>query len=148
MTQNIRIKILLSIGIALLLSALLAGCAEKAVSPLCGNAECECIQLDEALSYFDSYTIEDDVVSIKCALRLNNSGEACRVRIKGFFPNDVGKLLTDSPLDGYPVDSHAEDCVFNIQRGTSTVFVVFRGSYAGSPQKADRLLPEIVIEAA
>ena len=51
-------------------------------------------------------------------------------------------------LVGYPEAADPEGQTFLLRHGTNTVNVVFRGGYAGTPQKANRLLPEITIEPA
>lgn len=122
--------------------ALLVGCSSTAHT---GAAD---IRLDREASYFDDFTVQDETVLLRCVLQIENDGAEHEVTIKGFFPDDVGKLIDFSPLVGYPEAADPEGQTFLLRHGTNTVNVVFRGDYAGTPQKANRLLPEITIEPA
>ena len=67
--------------------ALLVGCSSTAHT---GAAD---IRLDREASYFDDFTVQGETVLLRCVLQIENDGAEHEVTIKGFFPDDVGKLI-------------------------------------------------------
>jgi len=131
--QNMR-KILSII----LLLALLAGCS---------GAQQEII-LHEEESWLQEFYEADGTVHILCHLTVENTTEADKtVTIRGSSQADVKIGLLESPeLIGMAPETQAE--TFLLKAGQTAILTVdFTGTYAGTLQKADRLLPgEIIIE--
>ncbi len=95
-------------------------------------------------SFFSDFYIKDDKVYLECEVSINSPRD-CDIQIQGSFARDEGKLLKDATVFAYDVENRSNS--FHIVRGTNRFRVVFIGDYGGTPQKSDRLLPEIKLIA-
>ena len=93
-------------------------------------------------SYFSDFYVKDDKVYIECELTIESKMDYA-VYIEGYFPSDEGTLLKDRSLYAYDKETGSDR--FKLVRGTNRFRVVFIGDYGGTPQKFDRLLPDITI---
>lgn len=106
------------------------------------------VSLDEAQSWLEDFSVDGNSVRIFGRLCLKNStGEAVSVRIYGNFEEDAGRLLREALLPACEQDK-PEQTVFSLQPGENILAVSFIGTFAGTAQKQDRLLPEILIVPA
>jgi len=103
------------------------------------------INLNKEKSFFSDFEIENDKVYIYCTLFLENQSNSQEVvEIKALFESDAKNgLLKEENLYGYTVDENSK--TFTLEQGENQIDIVFIGEYAGTPEKADRLLPEIEI---
>lgn len=109
----------------------------------------EDVYVDQENSWFSDFYIENDKVYLTCHIELCNKSNARTVRLYGVFSDDVGTLVTEAVLPGYRTDaSDSNDDRFFLAPGTQTCDVTFIGTFAGTEQKNDRLLPQIWIEEA
>jgi len=124
------------IACVLLLLLALCGCAETAFN----NIEiCQ-----EKCSLVEFYE-ENGVVHIICKVTLQNTtNEDVTVRISGVSQEDVtGGLLLNPSLSGMNVEDQSE--LFILKAGQySEVLVDFCGEFAGTLQKQDRLVPDVI----
>lgn len=104
-----------------------------------------CIVADE--STFSDFYIENNVVGVHCIVTLYNSYSSdMKVGLTAFMQKDVESgLLKEARLPGINRDDSLSYFILKAN-STSTFHVVFTGKYNGNNQKADRMLPEIVIE--
>ena len=120
------------------------------VSMLMSFASCsraDQIYVDKSQSYFSDYEVEDDKVFIKCHITIENTFEDEKtVTLSAILPEDVTNgLLKNETIKALKEDG--SEMEFVLLPNTSNSFdVVFVGEYAGTNQKANRLLPEINIE--
>ena len=103
------------------------------------------VKLNEEKSYFSNFKIENDKVYIYCTLYVENKSVSQKVvEIMALFENDAQNgLLKEDAAVGYSIDKGENK--INLYNGENQIDIVFIGEYAGTPQKSDRLLPEIVI---
>lgn len=107
------------------------------------------VYVDQENSWFSDFHIEADKVYITCHIELCNKSHARTVRLYGVFSDDVGTLVTESVLPGFITDDFdSNDNSFLLAPGAQTYDVTFIGTFAGTEQKNDRLLPQILIEEA
>ena len=105
------------------------------------------IYVDKSQSYFSDFEVEDDKVFIKCHVTIENTFEDEKtVTLSAILPEDVTNgLLKNETVKALEEDG--SEMEFVLLPNTSNSFdVVFVGEYAGTNQKANRLLPEIYIE--
>jgi hypothetical protein len=105
------------------------------------------IYVDKSQSYFSDYEVEDDKVFIKCHITIENTFKDEKVvTLSAILPEDVTNgLLKNETAKALKEDG--SEMEFVLLPNTSNSFdVVFVGEYAGTNQKANRLLPEIDIE--
>lgn len=104
-----------------------------------------CIVADE--STFSDFYIENNVVGVHCIVTLYNSYSSdMKVGLTAFMQKDVESgLLKEARLPGINRDDSLSYFILKAN-STSTFHVGFTGKYDGNNQKADRMLPEIVIE--
>jgi hypothetical protein len=120
------------------------------VSMLMSLASCsraDQIYVDKSQSYFSDYEVEDDKVFIKCHITIENTFKDEKVvTLSAILPEDVTNgLLKNETAKALKEDG--SEMEFVLLPNTSNSFdVVFVGEYAGTNQKANRLLPEIDIE--
>ena len=93
-------------------------------------------------SYFSDFYVKDDKVYIECEMSIN-SPRNCDIQLQGSFMRDEGKLLKNATVFAYDKETGSDR--FKLVRGTNRFRVVFIGDYGGTPQKFDRLLPDITI---
>ena len=98
-------------------------------------------------SFFSNFTVDNDQVYIKCHITLQNTeDEEQRVKMAAVCPDDVENGLLKSEKI-YAVNKHDEVKEFVIEPNSTKSFnVVFLGEFAGTAEKSNRLLPEIIIE--
>lgn len=125
--------ILKTIIISFLILCVLPGCQKKNFCTLSSE------------SYFSHFSIENSQVYLYCNLTIeNNSHVQKRVKITANFSEDKRcGLLKESTLTGYSVQSNTN--YFMLSEGKNNIDVVFIGEYGGNNQKANRLLPDILI---
>ena len=122
-----------------------SGCGAKVPAAIETISE-EAVYVDRAKSWFDDFSVDGDVVYITCHITLCNASQDRTVRLYGVFPDDEGILLTESVLPGFVTDElDPDDNSFLLASGEHTFTVAFVGTYAGTQEKNDRLLPEILI---
>lgn len=122
-----------------------SGCGAKVPAAIETISE-EAVYVDRAKSWFDDFSVDGDVVYITCHITLCNASQDRTVRLYGVFPDDEGILVTESVLPGFVTDElDPDDNSFLLASGEDTFTVTFVGTYAGTQQKNDRLLPEILI---
>ena len=125
-------------------------CALICLSMLVALTSCKTtanISVDEENSYFSDYVIEDDKVYIKCHIILTNTYDAEKtVNLSAKLPQDAASgLLKDEKINALNEDG--SQATFVLPPNSSESFdVVFVGEFAGSKQKQDRHLPEILID--
>lgn len=97
-------------------------------------------------SFFNDFSVKDDTVNINCYVVLENtSNKQQTFKLIGYLPDDVGKLLVNKKI--IAVNKKGEERLFTIPANTTKSFnVAFAGKYAGTYQKANKLLPEIEIQ--
>ena len=110
------------------------------------NVDPGVIKIEKELSYYKDFAVEGDEVRIYCNVSVSNdTGELKTVRLLGQFPEDMENgLLTESEL----VAEHVElpgATTFVVPVGRTVYDIVFVGHKGTGDQKADRLLPEILI---
>ena len=119
--------------------------AENTIDTICA----EDVYVDQENSWFSDFHIEADTVYITCHIELCNNSNTRAVRLYGVFSDDVGTLITEPILPGFITDDFdSDDHSFLLASGKQTYDVTFIGSFAGTEQKTDRLLPQILIEEA
>ena len=120
------------------LALLCSCCAEDAESS---------VEVIKDSSYFSDYSVEGESVAIKCIVTLKNKSDTAAVfEIYGDFSADKGTLLTDGVLKG--TDAVSGDGSFTLRPNEEKTFtVIFSGTFAGTDQKKDRLLPEITVKS-
>lgn len=107
----------------------------------------EDVYVNQENSWFSDFYIEADKVYITCHIELCNRSNIRTVRLYGVFSDDVGTLVTESVLPGFITDVlDSNDNSFLLEPGEQTYDVTFIGTFAGTEQKNDRLLPPILIE--
>ena len=102
--------------------------------------------IDRDQSWFSNYTVSDGQVIIECHLCLNNqSGENKSVCLMGDFSEDekAGLLKEKNLIATHK--SASDQLLFELLPGENVFDVLFVGSWGGNDQKANRLLPEIVV---
>ena len=105
------------------------------------------IYVDKNQSYFSDFEVEGDKVFIKCHITIENTFEDEKtVTISAILPEDVSNgLLKADPVKALEEDGSEMKFVLSPNM-LNSFDVVFVGEYAGTNQKANRLLPEIYIE--
>ena len=105
------------------------------------------IYVDKSQSYFSDFEVEDDKVFIKCHVTIENTFEDEKtVTLSAILPEDVTNgLLKNETVKALEEDGSEMEFVLSPNMSNS-FDVVFVGEYAGTNQKANRLLPEIYIE--
>ena len=110
------------------------------------------ISVYENQSWFYDYVIHGDRVYLYCTLSFNNkSGSVQHGRLWASLPEDVGTLVVEDQLAGYLVSEEEKTLptdqtpvsIIDLEPGRTELQVVFMGTYAGTAQKQDRLLPEL-----
>ncbi|MCL2672439.1 MAG: hypothetical protein FWF10_10460 [Clostridiales bacterium] len=99
-------------------------------------------------STFHHFEITDGKVIMTCRIELKNSGsEDIMVRLYGYAPRDFALELLKSP-ELFVFDENGKNRVFIVPANTSVIFddLAFFGEHARSYMKANRLLPDIIIE--
>lgn len=97
-------------------------------------------------SYYIDYSIEEDIVVVKCHyVIINNTLSTKTIQLFGDFQkdHDLG-LVSETQLFARknPVN---EDYFFEVMPGKNEWDVFFVGTYGGQNKKSDRLLPETTI---
>lgn len=113
----------------------------------CGTADASDVAVQKDGSWFSDFEIVGDQVNFYCFLRLKNTGEQAQtVSIYGSFDADArGGLVTESRLLAHDT-SNPRSTAFYIPAGEEIdVKVVFTGTFAGTAEKHDRLLPALEI---
>lgn len=119
--------------------------AENTIDTICADD----VYVDQENSWFSDFHIEADKVYITCHIELCNKSNARTVRLYGVFSDDVDTLVTESVLPGFITDDFdSNDNSFLLAPGEQAYDVTFIGTFAGTGQKNDRLLPQILIEEA
>lgn len=104
------------------------------------------------MSYFSDFKVNGEKVYIYCKMTITNSSLIDKTfRLNAILKDDVkigkiGKigLLKSDNLKGYNEDLSSD--IFTIEKNKYNIFsVVFVGEFAGTYEKHDRNLPEIVI---
>lgn len=97
-------------------------------------------------SWFDDFSVEDDIVRIKCVLTIENKEDcAMTANIIGNFQEDVATgLLIEDTLHAV-LQNDESDTSIQILPGKQEYQVVFNGTFGGTELKANRLLPDIRI---
>lgn len=95
-------------------------------------------------SFFSDFYVKDDKVYLECEMSINSPRD-CDIQLQGTFVRDEGKLLKNATVFAYDIENGSNS--FHIVCGTNRFRVVFIGDYGGTPQKFDRLLPEIKLIA-
>lgn len=102
--------------------------------------------IDKNGSWFCDFSVSGNRVQFRCHLCLvNETNETQIVYVLGNFDEDVkGKLVLEENI----LASHQEEpdnAKFSLRPGMNVFDVVFVGTYGGTQQKSDRLLPDIAI---
>ena len=122
-----------------------SGCGAKGPAAIETISE-EAVYVDRAKSWFDDFSVDGDMVYLTCHITLCNASLDRTIRLYGVFPDDEGILVSESVLPGFVTDElDSDDNSFLLASGEDTFTVTFVGTYAGTQQKNDRLLPEILI---
>lgn len=102
--------------------------------------------VDEDCSWFCDFSVSENYVQFKCHLCLvNQTDEMQTVYLLGNFKEDVkGGLVFEENILASSQDDPS-DSKFLLLPGANTFDVVFVGTYGGTHQKANRLLPSISI---
>lgn len=131
--NNRRIKKLLFV-LLVALCAVLCACTVQ-------HADSE-PEIDPDNSYFLDFTVEGETVVIRGHYVIwNRTDRARTVQLRGDFAKDkVLGLVKESTL--LAADAETGDTAFALAPGKTELDVVFIGTFAGTEQKADRLLPE------
>lgn len=110
-----------------------------------GNTECD-IEVVKDGSYYSDYSVEGETVTIRCRIVLKNKSDtAADFEIYGDFSSDKGSLLNEGVLKG--TDAGSNGGSFALQPNEGKAFdVIFAGTFAGTYQKKERMLPEITIK--
>lgn len=98
-------------------------------------------------SWFSDFTVENDKVYMKCHITLENTdNKEQRIKMAAVCSDDVENgLLKEEKI--YAVNKQDEVKEFVIKSNSTQSFdVVFLGEFAGTAQKSNRLLPEIIID--
>lgn len=98
-------------------------------------------------SWFSDFEVEGDQVHFKCFLRLQNTTDRAQtISIYGIFNEDVrGGLVKESRLLAHDT-FEPKSTTFYLPAGAEiSAVVTFTGTFAGTMQKYDRLLPELEI---
>ena len=101
-------------------------------------------------SWFSNYEVVGDEVHFNCILRLQNTtNQAKAVAVYGKFDEDVrGGLVKESRLLAHDANE-LQTTTFYLAAGAEiSVAVTFTGTFAGTAEKHDRLLPELEIVKA
>ena len=130
-------KVFITIGIILFIVGLLSGIATGISRK---NREINPVRIDYQKSFFHDYNIENNIVNMKCELRIYNVNEQDKkFHIRAKSPEDVGKLLHDENLR---INENGQEKVFELKANeSSNIDVVFEGEFGGTNQKLDRELP-------
>lgn len=105
------------------------------------------IVVQKESSWFSDFEVVGDRVNFYCILCLKNTGKADQtISIYGNFDDDVrGGLVTEGRLLARDT-SNPRATAFYVPGGTEiSVKVVFTGTFAGTAEKHDRLLPTLEI---
>ncbi|MBQ6431435.1 MAG: hypothetical protein IJJ99_06150 [Oscillospiraceae bacterium] len=112
----------------------------------CASDKC-CVVLRKEDSWFSDFEVVGDRVQFKCLLCLKNTADRAQtVSVYGNFDEDVrGGLVKESRLLAHDT-SEPMRTAFYISAGAEiSVEVTFTGTFAGTMEKQDRLLPELEI---
>ena len=140
--------------LVLLCSAALAACGQHSPLESPKSSHVDGVSLDLERSFFSDFRIEGPLVCYDCHLELvNDSKEAKTVTFLGLAPQDVKTgLLRDEVMTCHAPDEQGEiadePTVFVLEPGRHALDVVLIGAHGSSDEKANRLLPEILIEPA
>ena len=142
--MNNRSRILIAVTVLALLFAVCScsGAKKHPVSDVTAAVDTE-------RSYFSSFEVKGDTVSMECVLTVKNkSDDEIGFYIRGYSGDDAGKLLKDGNL--YVRDKDGEERIFSLGPGSSfeDMKVTFTGIYGNANTKADRSLPQIIIVPA
>ncbi len=104
------------------------------------------VKIDEEQSFFSDFKVDNGKVTIKCHIVLINSAHyPIEVSLLADFTEDVvGGLLQEDEILGASASNHNIK-TFLVSPGSKAFEIDFCGTFAGTMQKQDRLLPEIEI---
>ena len=129
-------RMMTCICLTVMVSIILSGC----VNTTSNNIEI-CQEKSSLVEFYE----DDGIVHIICRITLHNTtSEDQTIRIRGVSQEDVDNGLLLSPyLSGVNAEDHSE--LFQIKAGQYSEFLVdFWGEYAGTHQKEDRLVPDVI----
>lgn len=126
-----------------MLVLILNGCTSKEYSKGIESV----LYVKSEYSYFSDFYIIDEKVIFRCHVCIENeTGEEQTVSLIGGFDEDVqGGLVEEEYIIGTHIKNR-DNTGFILLPGSNTIDVDFVGTYAGIPQKQNRLLPEIIID--
>ena len=130
-------KTIIFLGILLFTVGLFCGIATGTSRK---NRQTNPVRINYKKSFFQDFTVEDNIVKIKCNIYIYNISEQDKkFYIRATSSEDVGKLLNNEDLR---VSEDGEEKVFELKANESnTIDVIFEGEFGGINQKVDRLLP-------
>ena len=130
-------KTIIFLGILLFTVGLFCGIATRTSRK---NRQTNPVRINYKKSFFQDFTVEDNIVKIKCNIYIYNISEQDKkFYIRATSSEDVGKLLNNEDLR---VSEDGEEKVFELKANESnTIDVIFEGEFGGINQKVDRLLP-------
>ena len=101
-------------------------------------------------SWFSNYEVAGDEVHFNCILRLQNTtNQAQAISIYGKFDEDAKNgLVKENRLLAHDADEPTVTAFYLAAGAEISVEVTFTGTFAGTAEKHDRLLPELEIVKA
>ena len=141
LTKNVCIK--KQITVILLLFILLFSFAFTACSK---NDSEQNISLNVDKSWFNTFSISGDAVTISCVVYLENSSDdIVYIELHGYFPEDyASNLLAQEELIA-SLPGEQSNTIIPVEPGGKAYSVEFVGKFAGNYMKHDRRLPKIEI---
>lgn len=125
--------------------AILAGVI-GVVSLLCStvNTGSPVVWINQSHSWLRGFYVADDTAKIKCCLSIENqSDHDASIMLVGYFEADHNAgLLKESQLLGC-AEEYPKSTIFTVPPGGACFNVDFIGTYGGTPEKQNRLIPEI-----
>jgi hypothetical protein len=103
------------------------------------------VSLIQEDSYFNDFSVSDNMVHMECYLTINNSTKKeVSVKINASSDEDVaGGLLKSANMNGF--DETLSSDTFVLSSGENSITVIFIGKFGGKKQKQNRLLPENIV---
>lgn len=130
-------KTIIILGVILFIVGLFCGIATGISRK---NRESNPVRINYQKSFFQDFSVEDNIVNIKCSLYIYNVYEQDKkFYIRATSSEDVGKLLNKEDLI---VQENGKEKIFELKANESNTFdIVFEGEFGGINQKVDRQLP-------
>ena len=140
------IPVLLALALLFTFAACSSEKESSSIQPGQGKVK-EVVEIDYSRSNYAEFQVEGEKVIIKCNyVIVNTYSEAKTVKLVGTFQKDrqLG-LLQEAELTGVDSKQGGKDS-FVVAPGQNAVEVYYVGTFAGTNQKVNRVLPQTTLE--